>query len=191
MNCGGRTWAVCVDLLCERFHLLQPTVKPERGGRRLNWRSRKVVTMASVFDTAKYILGLHADAKMLPITTWKLQKLVYYGQAWSLVWDDRPLFDEPIEAWANGPVCPALYQAHKGMFTIDSMAQGRVGNLQAASRETLDIVFKKYGAKTAQYLSQLTHQERPWIEARKGLNAGDRGQRIITLDSMAEYYGGL
>ena len=43
--------------------------------------------MASVFDVAKYILH-----KLGTVTTWKLQKLVYYCQAWSLVWDDEPLF---------------------------------------------------------------------------------------------------
>ena len=34
-------------------------------------------------------------------TSWKLQKLVYYCQAWSLVWDEEPLFEARIEAWAN------------------------------------------------------------------------------------------
>ena len=60
--------------------------------------------MATVFDTAKYIVD-----KCGEIDTWKLQKLVYYFQAWSLVWDERPLFDAKIEAWENGPVCPDLF----------------------------------------------------------------------------------
>jgi uncharacterized phage-associated protein len=50
--------------------------------------------MANVFDVATYILEQQG-----PMTTWKLQKLVYYAQAWSLVWDDDALFDEEIEAW--------------------------------------------------------------------------------------------
>lgn len=33
-----------------------------------------------------------------PLDTFKLQKLVYYAQAWHLVWDNEPLFEEPIEA---------------------------------------------------------------------------------------------
>jgi uncharacterized phage-associated protein len=67
--------------------------------------------MADVFDVAGYILQQKGQ-----VTTWKLQKLVYYSQAWSLVWDERPLFQERIEAWANGPVCPDLYQVHRGAF---------------------------------------------------------------------------
>ena len=50
--------------------------------------------MASVLDAAAYMLQ-----RCGPMTTWKLQKLVYYAQAWSLVWDDDALFDEEIEAW--------------------------------------------------------------------------------------------
>jgi hypothetical protein len=58
---------------------------------------------ATVFDVAAYILEKKGE-----MSAWRLQKLVYYSQAWSLVWDERPLFDEPIQAWANGPVCLAL-----------------------------------------------------------------------------------
>ena len=57
----------------------------------------------SVFDVAAYILD-----KLGPISTIKLQKLVYYCQAWSLVWDEEPLFSERIEAWVNGPVVREL-----------------------------------------------------------------------------------
>jgi uncharacterized phage-associated protein len=55
--------------------------------------------MPSVLDVAQYILQRSGG-----MTTGKLQKLVYYSQAWSLVWDQRPLFNERIEAWANGPI---------------------------------------------------------------------------------------
>lgn len=69
--------------------------------------------MTSIFDVAAYVLD-----KLGVMTTMKLEKLCYYSQAWSLVWDERRLFPERFEAWANGPVCPDLYHAHKGMFKI-------------------------------------------------------------------------
>ena len=65
----------------------------------------------SVLDVAAYILD-----KRGKMSTWKLQKLCYYAQAWSLVWDEEPLFEENIEAWANGPVVPRLYRKHQGQF---------------------------------------------------------------------------
>lgn len=54
--------------------------------------------MANVFDVAKYILVQRGE-----MSTMKLQKLCYYCQAWSLVWDDKPLFEEEFQAWANVP----------------------------------------------------------------------------------------
>lgn len=142
--------------------------------------------MATVFDVAAYILS-----KQSPLTTWKLQKLVYYAQAWSTVWDDDVLFPERIEAWANGPVCPALYQTHKGLFKIASMPQGNPKALTKTQRETVDGIIDYYGKKTSHYLSELTHAERPWKEAREGLSPGERGSEVITPAAMSEYYGGL
>ena len=67
--------------------------------------------MTSVFDIAKYILEKYES-----LPTMKLQKLVYYSQAWSLAWDNEPLFYEEIKAWANGPVVEELYELLKGKF---------------------------------------------------------------------------
>ena len=69
--------------------------------------------MANIFDTAKYILE-----KRGKMSTMKLQKLCYYAQAWSLVWDDSELFPEDFEAWANGPVCKKLFDITKGIFSV-------------------------------------------------------------------------
>lgn len=121
----------------------------------------------------------------------KLQKLVYYCQAWSLVWEDRPIFGERIEAWANGPVTPELYNAHRGQFIVSQIHEGDPGALGAADRSTVDAVLKYYGDKSAQWLSDLTHEEDPWINARHGFQAGLPSHREITLASMAEYYGSL
>jgi uncharacterized phage-associated protein len=149
-------------------------------------RQTAEVVMATVFDVAAYIL-----AKRGEMTTWKLQKLIYYCQAWSLVWDERPMFNERIEAWANGPVCPALYGMHRGMFTIAAVDRGDLSNLDPAARETIDAVVADYGNKSSQWLSDLTHQEEPWRLARRGIPDGERSNSEITLGAMAEYYGRL
>jgi len=142
--------------------------------------------MTSVFDVAQYIL-----AEMGEMTAMKLQKLVYYCQAWSTVWDDKVLFNERIEAWANGPVCPDLYDAHKGSFKISDMGMGRPSRLNQSQKDTIDAVLHYYGKKSAQYLSELTHSERPWMEAREGLGPTERGDEEITPAAMVEYYGSL
>jgi len=147
--------------------------------------------MANVLDAAQYIIELFREKKRFPITAWKLQKLVYYCQAWATVWDDKAIFDEPIQAWANGPVCPALYKVHKGNFEIYSIPAGRPAAIGQEHKETIKAVFDHYGDLSAQQLSDLTHMEAPWKEARTGLAPNARGDTIITLDAMAEYYRGL
>ena len=142
--------------------------------------------MANVFDVAKYILE-----KNPPMTTMKLQKLVYYCQAWSLVWDEKPLFTEKIQAWASGPVVRELYDEHKGMFQVSSLQKGNIDNLKPEEIETIDAVLNAYVDKPAQWLSDLTHMENPWNEARRGIALGQNCENEITLASMCEYYSSL
>jgi len=143
--------------------------------------------MANIFDTAQYILE-----KKGTMSTMKLQKLCYYAQAWSLVWDDAPLFPEDFEAWANGPVCRKLFLKTKGQYSVSATDEtGGEGNLTDCQKDTIDQVLAHYGGHNAQWLSQLTHMEAPWNEARTGIPAEERCSQIITKESMAIYYGGL
>ena len=144
--------------------------------------------MPSVHDVAAYILDRKGSMSAM-----KLQKLVYYSQAWSLVWDEEPLFPQKVQAWANGPVVGELYEAHRGLFKISSveLVTGDPKKLTKEQKKTIDSVLRFYGDKGSQWLSDLTHLERPWMEARKGLAPGDRGNNEITHSAMAEYYGSL
>lgn len=144
--------------------------------------------MANVFDVAEYILR-----KCGPMSTMKLQKLVYYSQAWSLVWDEDALFQEEFEAWANGPVCRELYEAHRGKYRLSfgELPHGNPEELSQSERDTVDTVVDAYCDKTPQWLSDLTHQEAPWKNARANIPDGCRGEEIITKSAMLEYYGSL
>ncbi|MCK1661273.1 type II toxin-antitoxin system antitoxin SocA domain-containing protein [Bradyrhizobium sp. 151] len=142
--------------------------------------------MASVFDVADCLLQKHG-----PMTAMKLQKLVYYCQAWSLVWDDRPMFDNKIEAWANGPVSPALFDAHRGEYSVEKEPRGDCRKLDKDAIDTIDAVLKTYGDKSSQWLIDLTHREKPWRDARSGLPDGSRSNVEITHGAMADYYGNL
>lgn len=147
-------------------------------------------TPTSVFNAAAYIAD-QFKASSTPLSAMKLQKLLYYSQAWSLVWNEVPLFIEDIEAWANGPVVKELYEMQKGVFQIDSVPQGDANSLSESQKETIDQVIECYGDKTAQWLSDLTHLEAPWREARIGLNDGERGSNVISLGMIHEYYSSL
>ena len=121
----------------------------------------------------------------------KLHKLLYYAQAWSLVWDERPLFSEHIEAWANGPVVPAVYNLHRGQYSVKTWPHGDQANLDQDATDTVDVVIQFYGAMSSTYLSSLTHREDPWKNARGDLFPGQVGNQEITHAAMAEYYGSL
>lgn len=144
--------------------------------------------MATVFDVARYIL--HQTG---PITTWKLQKLCYYAQAWHLAWTDRPLFEEDFEAWRNGPVCPALYALHRGQYHIeeDDIYDGHIENLTDDERESIDIVLNGYAARDPYELREQTHSEAPWRDARGSLPENAPSTALISKDSMAAYYASL
>lgn len=143
--------------------------------------------MFSANDVAQYLMKLIGT----PVTAMKLQKLVYYCQAWSLVWDDRPLFSERIEAWANGPIVPDLFAQHRGQFQLVQWTAGDWKKLDDSAKETIESVLKSYGDKSSHWLSELTHKEDPWKTAREGLAPGQRGTNEITHAAMAQYYGSL
>ena len=144
--------------------------------------------MANVFDVAKYILEKTGE-----ITAMKLQKLVYYSQVWTLVWDEKPLFNEEIQAWANGAVIPDLYYQHRGMFNInkDTLKVGDSNLLDPIQKENIDKVINFYSKYTAQQLSDINHQEYPWNIARGDLPPLARCSNPITNDMILEYYSGI
>lgn len=146
--------------------------------------------MANIFNVAKYILE-----KENKITAMKLQKLCYYSQAWHLVWEETPLFNNHFEAWENGPVCPELYQWHKGQFIIENTSGLDVlcaKDLTENETDTIDCVLRDYRKYTAQQLSDLTHQEKPWKETyNKYCDFSGRCSAEIPIAIIHQFYSGL
>lgn len=143
--------------------------------------------MTTVLDVAKYILEKQGE-----MSTWKLQKLCYYAQAWHYTWTEKRLIREDFQAWRNGPVCPELFKIHQGKFMIgEADIQGSTSNLSEEEKESVKVVLKDYGAMNPYELSSLTHMEKPWQEARADLPADAPSHAVINLESMGEYYGSL
>lgn len=123
----------------------------------------------------------------------KLQKLVYYSQAWYLAITGKPLFDDPIEAWVHGPVVRSLYFDYRaygfGPITLDVEIENI--RLSGDITEHLEDVWDVYGRYDGRYLEQLTHSEPPWQIAREGLDSRDVGTQEVSHDSMRLYYSDL
>ena len=140
----------------------------------------------TVHDVTAYVLSRKGR---MPAD--KLHKLLYYAQSWSLVWDERPLFRARIEAWANGPVVPAVYRLHRGKYSVKTWPWGDASRLDQDAIETAEAVIEFYGPKSSTWLSSLTHREDPWKDARGDLLPGQIGRNEISQAAMAEYYGSL
>jgi uncharacterized phage-associated protein len=141
--------------------------------------------MAHVFDVARYILE-----RQDPVTTLKLQKLVYYVQAWASA-NAEPLFNDTIKAWAQGPVVPALWHEHRRRRQVaaaDVTVHGR--GLTDQDRAHIDGVLAHYGNLPPRYLSELTHFERPWRDARADGEQRDQDSPAITVAALHSFYSG-
>ena len=95
----------------------------------------------------------------------------------------------------HGPTArcaPTYTMPHKGMFKITrGDIHGDPSNIDEDGTSTIDAVLNAYGKMGAYQLSELTHSERPWRDARGDLPQGAICNTEITEAAMAEYYGSL
>lgn len=151
--------------------------------------------VATAADGAQYFLH-RAQLDGDFISNLKMQKIVYYAYCWTLVKHGLRLFSEPIEAWPRGPVVPSLFRqlSRYGTRPIDEEfidAETEDELLDRFPRdvlETLDQVYRIYGSKSAFELTVSTQQERPWVEARRGLAPTDASTRVISDQDIEEAF---
>jgi len=126
------------------------------------------------------------------LTNLKLQKLLYYAQAWYLVLRGAPLFNEDFRAWVHGPVLLSQYHRFKDYQWRQITEEiCRPDNLPDDVVDHLNEVVDVFGSETAVALELMTHREKPWLDARGNLAAHEAGSTIISKQSMAEYYASL
>lgn len=139
-------------------------------------------------DIADWFLT-HIDREAGDVLTHlKLQKLVYYAQAWSLALLGHSLIEEDFQAWAHGPCLPSLWQRFGNCGWEALPEPDSVPDLPENVRELLGEVLEVYGNLSAKYLEELVCNEDPWTEARDGLPPEMRSENIISKQTMADYY---
>jgi uncharacterized phage-associated protein len=135
---------------------------------------------------AETIISL-SGKRGIGLTNLKLQKLLYYSQAWHLALQDRVLFNDAIEAWIHGPVVPSVFKRYRDYrWTVIDCAVAPVP--EASTTRHIESVLEQYGSYEATQLERLTHRESPWIMARKGLPRDEPSHNVITTESMKDYY---
>jgi len=147
--------------------------------------------MLTADDVADFFLhAADSDSGLRqPMTNMRLQKLLYYAQAWSLALAGEPLFGEDIEAWEHGPVVRSVYMRFKqhGSHRL-STEYAQSPQLTPAQRSVLDAVWASYGDVGAARLRVMAHRERPWREARQARDEGDTCNVSLSHDAMREYF---
>lgn len=120
------------------------------------------------------------------MTNLRLNKLMYFAQAWSLVLHNKPLFSEAIEAWPLGPVIPSVYRKYKtyGKSQITSIdPQFQVSLLSEEEQQLLFATMAYYGEYSTHGLVDLSHEPgSPWAIA------CDAKASIINQDEIQKYF---
>jgi uncharacterized phage-associated protein len=145
--------------------------------------------MHTALDVAGWFLNEIDRKAGDSITNLKLQKLVYYAQAWAATLLGRPLFDEPVEAWAHGPVVDVVYQEYKQFGYQGLPGSRRRPRFSPVERVVLEDVLAIYGEHSAKFLEELTHGEMPWQSVWGDRPATSRSRREIPLPVLREFYG--
>ena len=136
-------------------------------------------------DVTKYFLyKVNQEGDL--ITNLKMQKLLYYAQAWYLVNFDKPLFDDQILAWNFGPVVKSVYDVYKEFrhtpIIFEEDFEENIKQFNKYDLRFLDEFYDQFSCYSAHDLINLSHNEAPWKKAHK------TASQAIDIGSMKDFY---
>lgn len=136
--------------------------------------------MASAIDVAQCIFTEYKSISGKTIDEMKLHKLLYLSQRESIAITNEPMFKENFEGWKYGPVCREV----RNSYTEDGMFADDIREVSDEERYIVKNVILQYGAYESWKLSELSHKEISWRNARKGIPEGRNGRRILKLEDI-------
>lgn len=153
--------------------------------------------MYDVLDVCRYIIK-YSDEKNNWISNLKLQKLLYFIQAFFLINIDECCFHETIEAWEFGPVVPEAYHHFKryggasipaieGKYHMnDDCEEGEEFDDTVITNDDKKMIrhmVDKLSRYSASFLVDVTHRQAPWINAYEPHDNNE-----ITPDAIKEFF---
>lgn len=151
----------------------------------------------NIQDVVDYIIGQFADEDG-SLSILKLQKLLYYVQAWHLAFGLGPLFAGRFQAWVHGPVNRQVYDRFKDTHSLfatvsrESIRQGFDANaMPPKARNHIDEILEAYGPFSGVQLENMTHEETPWLETRGNLKSFERCEDELNEKTMQEFFANL
>jgi uncharacterized phage-associated protein len=138
---------------------------------------------------ARWFLAWADSEEEGALSNLKLQKLLYYAQGHHLARFGAPLFADEIQAWAHGPVVPAVYRQYKdhGSNAIPFTEDFDFFQVDTETTDLLASVWETFGSKSAWKLREMTHSEAPWTSSYRD------GEHFITIPRSViyRYFRGL
>lgn len=150
--------------------------------------------MLDAMDVARQLVGIGYDPERpeesVLLCPFRLQKLLYYCQGWSLALLGRPLFRDPIEAWVHGPVVKSVHSKFSGQSTgiTPTQAGPPTAQLSPVERKLVEMVWDHMACLTPGKLRQMTHDEPAWKEARGNLPEETHSSVSLNLETMQEFF---
>lgn len=152
--------------------------------------------MNNINNIADYVICTAYKRKEEFLSHGKLQKLLYYIQAWSYGITGKPLFDGAFQAWVHGPANVEIFHRFKdkGKTLYSEITIQDIINMNPVidnpeNREVVDLVLGNYLKYSGADLERISHSEKPWREARDNCRTWDRCEKEITPASMRAFYG--
>ena len=140
-------------------------------------------------DVARYLIFLasqeNQEKEIDGITNLKLQKILYFAQAYYLAKLGKPLFAEKLEAWEYGPVVPEVYRKFKRKGSKPIVIKEDESKLSGDDKEVLQKVWDSFGGYSASRLVDIVHAHTPWKEAFASEN------KTISHKALKDYYSPL
>lgn len=137
--------------------------------------------MEKIINVAQYVFTEYKKVTGEVIDDMKLQKLLYFAQRESLALTNAPLFDGEFEGWKYGPVCREI----RGSITPDGIIDAD-SDVSFECKYIINNIIQEYGSLASWKLSQLSHKEVSWNNARIGLQPWENGTQKLSLDDIRE-----
>lgn len=120
------------------------------------------------------------------ISNLKLQKIIYFAQAAHLALENKPLFDDEIEAWNYGPVVESVYRQFKShqRTPIPQPSNDNYLHIPSNIIAFLSEVWELFGKYSAGKLVEMTHAHDPW----KSTYDAAKRNLVIPKETIKNYY---
>lgn len=141
---------------------------------------------------SNYILKHHG-----PMSHLKLQKLLFYCDAYCLAYFGEELITDKFEAWVHGPVSRKVYNSLKDKSILYSdVGYSETGEnvdlefekLSSAQKELISTVLEDLSSWKGIDLEAATHNEVPWIAARGGCGEAEICHNTISKSLTKSFY---